>query len=793
MEQNIIHSNVLELDKVLSRLASRAALDDAKAAALALVPSTDEATVNALLAETDDAYKLMAGFGSPSFGSASDVSGALRRAEAGAALSCAELLKIAEVLRVVRSLKEWHSHCENSSSPSIDGYFAALVPNRYFEDRIGAAIVSEDELSDNASPALHDIRRKIHSSELNVRDRLEKMVRSSSMSKYLRDAIITQRDGRYCIPVRAEYRSEVPGLLHDTSSSGATLFIEPMAIVEINNAIRELLSKESEEIERILLELSGEAAGFAENIRTSYSALVSLSLIFAKASLAFDMQASRPQINTDGLIYLKNARHPLLDRKKAVPVTIPLGGDYDTLIITGPNTGGKTVTIKTVGLLTLMTMCGLMIPVSDGSFVSVFDNILADIGDEQSIEQSLSTFSAHMKRIVSILSAADTRSLVLIDELGAGTDPVEGAALATAILEELRLKGAKIAATTHYAELKTYALETPGVCNASCEFDVATLMPTYKLIIGMPGRSNAFAISQRLGLDAHIIDRAKALVDDEDARFEHIVAKLEDKVRSAESDRAEADRLRSQLIQEKAELDRRLHEADMLREKAAEKAREQASALVDKARNEAERLLAEMESLKRSETDANERIRKARAAFKSGVGRMQDAADPVNDNGNGGYVLPRSLKKGDKVELIDIRKQAEVLEDQTGDEVLILAGIIKTRVPASRLRLIDKSKGTPAKTRTMRRSAVPEKTVRTAKSEIDIRGLTGDEAALELDRFIDNSVMAGLSTVWIIHGKGTGALKKAVRDYLKSNKSVVSFRPGVYGEGEDGVTVAELA
>ena len=793
MERNIIHSNVLELDKVLSRLASRAALDDAKAAALALVPSTDEATVNALLAETDDAYKLIAGFGSPSFGSASDVSGALRRAEAGAALSCAELLKIAEVLRVVRSLKEWHSHCENSSSPSIDRYFAALVPNRYFEDRIGAAIVSDDELSDNASPALHDIRRKIHSSELNVRDRLEKMVRSSSMSKYLRDAIITQRDGRYCIPVRAEYRSEVPGLLHDTSSSGATLFIEPMAIVEINNAIRELLSKESEEIERILLELSGEAAGFAENIRTSYSALVSLSLIFAKASLAFDMQASRPQINTDGLIYLKNARHPLLDRKKAVPVTIPLGGDYDTLIITGPNTGGKTVTIKTVGLLTLMTMCGLMIPVSDGSFVSVFDNILADIGDEQSIEQSLSTFSAHMKRIVTILSAADTRSLVLIDELSAGTDPVEGAALATAILEELRQKGAKIAATTHYAELKTYALETPGVCNASCEFDVATLMPTYKLIIGMPGRSNAFAISQRLGLDAHIIDRAKALVDDEDARFEHIVAKLEDKVRSAESDRAEADRLRSQLIQEKAELDRRLHEADMLREKAAEKAREQASALVDKARNEAEKLLAEMESLKRSETDANERIRKARAAFKSGVGRMQDAADPVNDNGNGGYVLPRSLKKGDKVELIDIRKQAEVLEDQTGDEVLILAGIIKTRVPASRLRLIDKSKGTPAKTRTMRRSAVPEKTVRTAKSEIDIRGLTGDEAALELDRFIDNSVMAGLSTVWIIHGKGTGALKKAVRDYLKSNKSVVSFRPGVYGEGEDGVTVAELA
>lgn len=793
MEQNIIHSTTLELDKVLSRLAGRAVLADAKEQAEKLIPSSDAATVNTLLGETDDAYRLISGFGSPSFGNASDVSGALRRAEAGAALSCSELLKIAEVLRITRSLKEWRGHCENVSSAYLDPYFSVLIPNRYFEDRIFSSIVSDEELDDNASPTLRDIRRKIHSSELNVRDRLEKMIRSGSMSKYLQDAIITQRDGRYCIPVRAEYRSEVPGLLHDTSSSGATLFIEPMAIVEINNTIRELLSKENEEIERILLELSGEAAGFAENIRISYSALVSLSLIFAKASLAFDMQATRPALNTDGIIYLKNARHPLLDRKKAVPVTIPLGGDYDTLVITGPNTGGKTVTIKTVGLLTLMTMCGLMIPVSDGSKISVFDNILADIGDEQSIEQSLSTFSAHMKRIVSILSAANERSLVLIDELGAGTDPVEGAALAAAILSELRRKGAKIAATTHYAELKTYALETPGVCNASCEFDVKTLMPTYKLVIGMPGRSNAFAISLRLGLDPEIVERAKALVDDEDARFEHIVAKLEEKVKQAETEREEAAKIRGEIQSKSKELDRLMHEADHLKEKTLEKARESAAALMDRTRNEAERLLSDMESLKKSGGDANERIRLARAAFKSGVGKMQDAADPVDSGSSVGYTLPRKLKKGDKVELADIRKPAEVLEDQSGDEVLILAGIMKTRVPVSQLRLIEGQKSTPAKTRTVRQRQVPEKTVRTAKSEIDIRGMTGDEAAIELDRFIDNSVMAGFSTVWIIHGKGTGVLKKAVREYLKTNKSVVSYRPGLYGEGEDGVTVVELS
>ena len=646
-------------------------------------------------------------------------------------------------------------------------------------------------MDDNASAELKNIRRKIHSSELNIRDRLEKMVRGSA-SRFLQDAIVTQRDGRYVIPVKAEYRGEVPGLLHDTSASGATLFIEPMAIVEVNNEIKALQIKEKDEIDRILAEMSGEAAGFADNIRSSYLAAVSLAVIFAKASLAFDMKAAMPIINDEGKIYLKNARHPLLDRKTVVPVTIPLGDEYDTLIITGPNTGGKTVTIKTVGLLCLMAMCGMMLPVSDGSTVSVFKNILADIGDEQSIEQSLSTFSAHMTKIISILEKADDRSLVLIDELGAGTDPVEGAALATAILMKLREKGAIVASTTHYAELKSYAIETDGVCNASCEFDVATLRPTYRLIVGMPGRSNAFAISERLGLGKDTVELAQGLVADEDTRFERVVATLENEVRKAEAARREADQIKGELDLVRKQNKLRQQELEAKEKKAMEKAREQAAALVEKARNEAEKLLSEIEAIKKSGDSAEERIRKARAAVKGGINRLEEAADPIENGKTGDYKLPRPLKKGDRVQIFDIRKEAVVQETPTGDDVLVLAGVIKTRVPISNLRLIEKSSPGPAKQRTIKKAASPDTNVRTAQSEIDIRGFTGDEAALELDRFIDNSVMGGLSTVWIIHGKGTGALKKAVHSYLKTNPSVSEFRFGVYGEGEDGVTVVKL-
>lgn len=788
----IQHTEALELDKILKMLASRAPMEDAKERALSLRPETDLKKVSTLLSETDDAFRLSSGYGSPSFGNAKNIANPIARAQNGGILSMRELLDIAEVLRIIRSLKEWRAHCENVDSPYIAPLFEVLLPNRYFEDKITTSIRSEDEMDDNASPRLRDIRRKIHSSELNVRDRLEKMIRSSSVSKFLQDAIITQRDGRYVIPVRADSRSEVPGLLHDTSSSGATLFIEPMAIVEINNEIRELTIKEQEEIDRILAELSSEVATFAPNIMQSYDATVSLCLIFAKSSLAFEMRACKPNLNDEGRIYLKNARHPLLDKKTVVPVTIPLGDEFDTLIITGPNTGGKTVSIKTVGLLTLMAMCGLLLPVSEGSEIAVFHNVLADIGDEQSIEQSLSTFSSHMKRIIEIMNIADEHSLVLIDELGAGTDPVEGAALAQAILMQLHRKGAKIAATTHYAELKSYALETAGVCNASCEFDVQSLKPTYRLHVGLPGRSNAFAISERLGLDLETVGLAQGLVKDEDARFERVVAALETAVREAERDRAEAQRMKGEMEALKATRKAQADELQINKEKTMQKAREQAQALVDRARAEAEKLLSELEALKKGNDSVEERIRRARAEMRGGLKRMQDAADPIehSENKGGGFTAP--LKKGDRVMFVDIRKEATVLEDQKGDEVLILAGSMKAKVKVSSLAPVDKSKGTVAKTRTVKRSATIDNNIRTAQSEIDIRGFTGDEAALELDRFIDSSVLGGLGTVWIIHGKGTGALKKAVHAYLRTNPSVKEFRFGVYGEGEDGVTVVTL-
>lgn len=782
----------LELDKVLKMLADACTLTGAKEAALELEPETDLNKVRRLLQETDDAYKLTAAFGSPSFGSCRNVDNALAKAESGGVLSMTELLNIGDVLRTVRSLYEWRSHCENVDSAAIKPYFETLIPNKYFEDRIFMSIRSEDEMDDNASAELKNIRRRIRSAELNIRDRLEKMTRSSTMQKYLQDAIVTQRDGRYVVPVKAEFKSEVPGLLHDTSSSGATLFIEPMAIVEVNNEIRSLLIKEKDEIDRILAEMSGEAAAFAPNIRISYKAAVSLSLIFGKASLAFSMKAARPELNDEGRVYLKNARHPLLDKKTVVPVTIPLGNEYDTLIITGPNTGGKTVTIKTVGLLSLMAMCGMMLPVSDGSTVSVFNNILADIGDEQSIEQSLSTFSAHIRKIISILEKADSRSLVLIDELGAGTDPVEGAALATAILMKLREKKATVASTTHYAELKTFALETEGVCNASCEFDVESLRPTYKLILGIPGRSNAFAISEKLGLSTDVVALARSLVKEEDTRFERVVATLEEEVKKAETARRDADRLKSEMEALKKAHKQQADELKQKRDKAMETAREQANAVVERARAEAERLLSELEAIKKSKDSDEERIRKARAAVKGGIAKMQDVADPIDSISDADYKLPRPLKKGDRVRIRDIKKDAVVQEDPTGDQVLVLAGVIKTRVPIKNLRLIENKQTEPAKHRTVKKAASPETNIRSAQSEIDIRGFTGDEAAMELDRFIDNSVMAGLNTVWIIHGKGTGALKKAVHAYLRTNPSVADFRFGVYGEGEDGVTIANL-
>ena len=512
----------LELDKVLEMLAQLTSFEDAKALALALEPSYALFEVNELIRETSDAHSLSARFGSPSFGNLHNINNSLRRAEAGAVLTPIELLRAANLLQVIRSVTEWRFKSA-SIETCLDMRFNALVPNKYLETKITASILSEDEIADNASPELFAIRKKIAATSSKIREHLEKIIRSSTMQKYLQEAIITIRSGRFVIPVKAEFRSAVAGLVHDTSASGATVFIEPMSVVEANNDIRILRSKEQAEIDRILAELSAELAAYADSICQSYNMLAELNLIFAKASLAFKMKASIPIMNNKGIINLKKARHPLIPADKVVPTDIRLGSEFDTLVITGPNTGGKTVSLKTLGLLSLMAMCGLMIPASDNSELSVFENVLSDIGDEQSIEQSLSTFSAHMTNIKSILETADNKSLVLIDELGAGTDPVEGAALATAILEKLRSQGAKIASTTHYAELKSYALDTQGVENACCEFDVSTLRPTYKLLIGMPGRSNAFAISEHLGISKDIIDRAKLLVSLEDSKFEAVV------------------------------------------------------------------------------------------------------------------------------------------------------------------------------------------------------------------------------------------------------------------------------
>ena len=521
------HFLALELDKILQRLAEFATVEDAKALALELSPETNIVIAKGNLQKTLDAYIMLAKFGGPSFGSVKNVNNALARAAAGGVLSIRELLDIGECLRIIRSLSQWRANQSEEKAYSIDLYFGSLRPNQFLESKISTSILSEEEISDNASQTLSDIRRKKRLQAARIREKLDSIIRSSTYQKCLQDAIITQRGGRFVVPVKAEFRSQVPGLVHDTSSSGATVFVEPMAVVEANNEIRVLEGKEQEEIERILMELSALAGEYAEEIKYSYEALVELNLIFAKGQLAYKMKASMPELNTEGITILKKARHPLLDDKKVVPIDISLGEKFDTLVITGPNTGGKTVSIKTLGLLTLMAMCGLMIPAADGCKICAYKKVFADIGDEQSIEQSLSTFSSHMVNIVNIMKNADDESLVLIDELGAGTDPVEGAALAMAILERLKLYGAKIAATTHYAELKAYALDTERVENGCCEFDVSTLKPTYRLLIGVPGRSNAFAISEKLGIETEVIDRAKELVSAENTRFEDVVDTLE--------------------------------------------------------------------------------------------------------------------------------------------------------------------------------------------------------------------------------------------------------------------------
>ncbi len=789
------HHLALELDKVLELLAQHTSCEDARLAALNLEPQSELASAQALMNQTRDAHMLLARFGGPAFGGLTNVNNALYRADAGSTLSLKELLNVASVLHVIRTISQWRSTNEGVATV-LDIYFNALVPNRFLEDSITTAIISEEEIADNASPTLADIRRKIRTQESKVRDQLGKYTHNSNFSKYLQDNIITMRNGRYVIPVRNEYRGEVPGLVHDTSSSGATVFIEPMPIVEANNQIKLLKNKEEDEIDRILAELSANVGSFANSIKSSYECAVELNLIFAKAQLAYAMRASVPQLNNEGIIELRRARHPLIDKNKVVPVDISLGTDFDTIVITGPNTGGKTVSIKTIGLMSLMAMCGLMLPVDDRSRISVFDHVLADIGDEQSIEQSLSTFSSHMTKIVSILEEADDRSLVLIDELGAGTDPIEGAALAVSILEQLRNQGAKIAATTHYAELKSYALQTPGVINGSCEFDVQSLKPTYRLLIGIPGRSNAFAISKRLGISDEIIEHAQELVSNENVRFEDVVDRLEQSRAKMEKEREEARKIREEADRELEKAQKLKADIETLRQKELEDAKGQAVRITEQAKREAYQLLNDLEMLKKQqakEKNAAEMARRARAVIKKDLNAIDSASDPIVALGNDeDYVLPRPLKIGDTVIIADIGNEATVvtLKDKKG-LVTVQMGTMKTRVKEENLRLIEKKKSAEKK-RTVATGRMESRMNMKAQTSVDLRGMTVEEGILELDRYIDHALRMGINEFTVIHGKGTGVLRSAVRDYLKKSKYVKTSRLGTFGEGEDGVSIVTL-
>lgn len=775
----------LELDKILELVAQEATCPDAEEQARSIKPAYTAAEVRYLLEETDAAFVLMAKFGAPSFTGLKNVKNALRRAQAGGGLGMRELLDVAETLRAIRALSQWHDKGGGIQN-ALSARFGILSPNKYLEEKIFTCILSEEEMADTASPALATIRRKIRNASERARDHLDKLIHSQSHQKHLQESIVTQRGGRYVVPVKAEFRSEIPGLVHDTSGSGATVFIEPMSVVEANNEIRVLKSDEQEEIHRILLELSGEAGEFADSIIESYEYAVQLNVIFAKAQVAYRMKAVVPEIDEHGRTVLKRARHPLIPKEQVVPTDISLGESFDALVITGPNTGGKTVALKTVGLLTLMAMCGLMIPAEEGSRIAVYRHILADIGDEQSIEQSLSTFSAHMTNIIGILKVCGEDSLVLLDELGAGTDPVEGAALATAIIEELRFRGARLVCTTHYAELKAYALQTAGVENACCEFDVATLRPTYRLLIGVPGKSNAFAISRRLGMEERLVDRAGELVSQESTAFEQVVDRLEESRRKLE-DEVEASRLSAaQAKRDAEEAESARNQAEALAKKELDKARQEAALIVQKTRQQADQLLNELDELRRKKNKALSAEEKAR--LRSGMKTLEALSDPVHRRSNDDYVLPRPLQVGDNVLIFDIDKNATVLEEPKDGQVLVQAGIVKTRVAVKNLRLMGEKQGKKKPERTVTRSVSASET----GSSLDLRGMNVEEGLMEVDSFLDRVSRMNLAQATIIHGKGTGVLRTAVQQHLRKCPQVKSFRLGTYGEGESGVTIVEL-
>ena len=782
----------LELPAVLEKLAAKAVSQAAKDRCLKLTPSTDVEEVLRLLDETDAAKERLGLHGSPSFSGVKDVSAALTRADHGGMLNTRELLDIAGVLTASRRVSDYDAQRQGEETV-LDRLFASLHTNKYLEEQIRSAILDEETIADTASSELADIRRKMRLAASKGRQILQRIISSPSYAKVLQEALITQRDGRFVVPVKAECKGSMPGLVHDVSSSGATLFVEPMGVVQANNELKELEAREKKEIDRILRQLSAACAGSMENILWDYDILVHLDVIFARAQLSYQLNASRPEVRRRGGVALRRARHPLLDQAKAVPITVELGEQFDTLVITGPNTGGKTVTLKTIGLLCLMAQCGLHIPADSGSAVRVFHRVLADVGDEQSIEQSLSTFSAHMSNIVQILREVDDKSLLLFDELGAGTDPIEGAALAIAIIESARSQGALIAATTHYAELKTFAMTTAGVENASCEFDVQTLRPTYRLLIGIPGKSNAFAISRRLGLDESVIQAAQAQMDSDSVRFEDVLTQLEEKRQRLEKAQAEADRLWRQREEDARKARTFREQMEKAKDNARTKGEAEAKRIVRQAQAQADEIFAQLDQLRRQQQKqlSFQELNDAKAAVRHSLNQAQDALHIHDQPQEPVYTPSRPIEVGDLVELPGVKMAASVLAVNNDGTLLLQAGKMKMTVKAQQVRLPE---GQPKKKPAAPASGGSAKLnlQSRAASELDIRGYETLEAESVVENYIDSAVMAKLGTVTIIHGKGTGALRKAVHEMLKRNKAVKSFRLGRYGEGEAGVTVVEL-
>lgn len=790
--------STLEFDKIVKMLVECASTEGAKARAASLTPTDDYETVVSRQRKTDDAKRLINTKGYPAFSAQDRVVAAAERAYKGAILSPMELLEIAALLRSARAVLDYSS-TDRTFETSLDELFVRLMPQRELENRITRSIISEDMIADEASPALADIRRKVRLANNKIKDTLQSYVGGARL-KYLQENLVTMRNGRYVVPVKAEYRNEIKGLVHDTSSSGATLFVEPISVVEANNELKSLAAEEEREIERILASLSAECGDACSLISINYHSITELAFYYACATLAIQMKAEMPKIVDERKIELKRARHPLIDRSKVVPIDVAIGDGFDTLIITGPNTGGKTVTLKTLGLFVLMAQAGLQIPALESSTVGIFNEVLVDIGDEQSIEASLSTFSSHMVNVADILGRVGERSLVLFDELGSGTDPVEGAALAIAILEHTAKCGALTAATTHYAELKVYALETEGVQNASCEFDVETLRPTYRLIVGTPGKSNAFAISEKLGISDKIIARANKLIERDNKRFEDVIERLDTNRIQMEKEKNLAEKMRVEYETFKSnaeeDLKRKIAKSEEEISKQALKARQ----ILESARASSEFIFKQLEELRKQEDKEkrNAMMISAREAIRD---RMRESEGLLADvdvrdiSLDDDYVLPRPLKVGDTVYLTTIGKEGVVtaLADKKG-MISVTSGILKAKVTEDKIRLIDGNvkfikKPEPQK---VNEGKVKKTITSTFKPEIDVRGMIGDDAWFVVDKYIDDAILANIPTIRIIHGKGTGALRAALWKYFKHDKRVKSYRHGEYGEGDAGVTVITL-